>query len=138
MTAKLESLSRREREVLGLIVAGKKPLEISARLGIGYKTTSTYRTRLMEKLGVKTNAELVTLQYRAQFDRLADHTLIAAALVAGVAHWNPTTVNPHYGAIHVGGALYETSLDDAGVPILTGLIREQLRIALPIRPRAAA
>lgn len=132
MTTKLDSLSRREREVLGLIVAGKKPFEISAQLGIGYKTTSTYRTRLMEKLGVKTNAELVTLQYRAQFDRLADHTLIAAALVAG------TTVNPHYGAIHVGGALYETSLDDAGVPTLTGLIREQLRIALPIRPRAAA
>jgi DNA-binding NarL/FixJ family response regulator len=53
-----ESLSAREFEVLRMIVAGKTGKEIAADLSISFKTVSTYRTRLMQKLDVHSNAEL--------------------------------------------------------------------------------
>lgn len=54
-----ESLSAREFEVLRMIAAGKKPGEISKELFISDKTVSTYRTRILEKMNMKTNAELI-------------------------------------------------------------------------------
>ena len=54
-----ESLSDREFVVLKGIGAGRSMKELAGGLGISPKTVSTYRTRLLEKLGVKTNAELV-------------------------------------------------------------------------------
>jgi len=53
-----ESLSDREYRVLCLIGAGKTVGEIAAALSLSVKTVSTYRTRLLEKMGMKTNAEL--------------------------------------------------------------------------------
>ncbi len=57
-TAPHERLSRREYEVFRRLAAGGSLTEIAAELGISVKTASTYRTRLMEKLGCSRNAEL--------------------------------------------------------------------------------
>lgn len=54
-----ERLSDREREVLRLLVAGRSVSEIAASLSLSVKTVSTYRSRLMEKLAIRTTADLI-------------------------------------------------------------------------------
>ena len=51
-------LSDREYQVLCLIASGKELKEISNELALSAKTVSTYRARLLEKMNMKTNAEL--------------------------------------------------------------------------------
>jgi len=53
-----ETLSDREYEVLRLIASGKTVGEIAGILSLSDKTISTYRARILEKMGMKTNAEL--------------------------------------------------------------------------------
>jgi two-component system invasion response regulator UvrY len=53
-------LSQREKEVLCGLVSGKPLKEIGHDLSLSIKTVSTYRTRLMLKLGLTTTAELIT------------------------------------------------------------------------------
>lgn len=53
-----EGLSDREYQVLCLIASGKTVKEIAAALAISEKTVSTYRTRILEKMNMKSNAEL--------------------------------------------------------------------------------
>lgn len=53
-----EILSDREFEVLRLIASGKTVGEIADLLSLSDKTISTYRARILEKMGMKTNAEL--------------------------------------------------------------------------------
>ncbi len=53
-----DSLSDREYEVFRLIAAGKTITEISGQLSLSIKTISTYRSRILEKLRLKTNADL--------------------------------------------------------------------------------
>ena len=53
-----ETLSDREFEVLRLIASGKTVTEIAEILSLSDKTISTYRARILEKMGMKTNAEL--------------------------------------------------------------------------------
>ncbi len=53
-----ESLSDREYRVLCLIGSGKTVGEIAGALSLSVKTVSTYRARLLEKMCMKTNAEL--------------------------------------------------------------------------------
>jgi len=53
-----ELLSDREFEVMRLIASGKTVSEIAELLGLSGKTVSTYRARLLEKMGMRTNAEL--------------------------------------------------------------------------------
>jgi two-component system, NarL family, invasion response regulator UvrY len=53
-----ESLSLREFEVLRLIASGKRVGEIADVLSLSDKTVSTYRSRILEKMRMKTNAEL--------------------------------------------------------------------------------
>ena len=48
----LESLGRRELEVVQLVVEGKTSAEIGALLALSPKTVETYRSRVMQKLGV--------------------------------------------------------------------------------------
>jgi DNA-binding NarL/FixJ family response regulator len=55
----LESLSPREREVLQLVVEGRTSAEIATLLFLSPKTVATYRSRLMQKLGVKNLPGLV-------------------------------------------------------------------------------
>jgi len=52
-------LSDREFEVLCMIAAGKTTTAIADLLSLSVKTVSTYRTRILEKLGLKTAPELV-------------------------------------------------------------------------------
>jgi two-component system, NarL family, invasion response regulator UvrY len=54
-----EILSDREFEVMRLITLGKTLNEIAAILSLSDKTISTYRARILEKIGVNSNAELV-------------------------------------------------------------------------------
>jgi two-component system invasion response regulator UvrY len=53
-----ENLSDREFEVLRLIASGKTVSEIADILSLSAGTISTYRARILEKTGMKTNAEL--------------------------------------------------------------------------------
>lgn len=53
-----ELLSDREFEVMRSIAAGKRMGEIADGLSLSIKTVSTYRARLLEKMGMKSNAEL--------------------------------------------------------------------------------
>jgi two-component system, NarL family, invasion response regulator UvrY len=53
-----EILSDREFQVMRLIASGKTLSEIAEHLSLSDKTISTYRARLMEKMGMRTNAEL--------------------------------------------------------------------------------
>jgi DNA-binding NarL/FixJ family response regulator len=54
-----DALSDREFEVLRLLVDGLGPTEIGERLHLSVKTVSTHKTRILEKLNVKSTAELV-------------------------------------------------------------------------------
>ncbi len=54
-----ERLSAREYEVMKMLAHGKRASQIASELFINVKTVSTYRKRILEKLNVKTNAELV-------------------------------------------------------------------------------
>lgn len=51
-------LSDREFEVLRLIASGKTVSQIAVQISLSVKTVSTYRQRLLEKMGMKSNAEL--------------------------------------------------------------------------------
>ena len=53
-----EALSNREYEVFCSIASGKTVSEIAEKLSLSVKTISTYRTRILEKMNMKTNAEL--------------------------------------------------------------------------------
>ena len=53
-----ELLSDREDQVLRMIGSGQTVSEIAAVLGLSVKTVSTYRARVLEKMGMRTNAEL--------------------------------------------------------------------------------
>lgn len=55
----LERLSAREREILQLVVEGKSSVEIGRILAVSPKTVETYRSRLMQKLGVSDLAGLI-------------------------------------------------------------------------------
>src|SRR5437762_2489464 len=54
-----EKLSDREFQVLRLIASGKIVSEIARELSLSVKTISTYRSRILEKMGMKNNAELM-------------------------------------------------------------------------------
>jgi two-component system, NarL family, invasion response regulator UvrY len=53
-----ESLSDREFEVMRLIASGKTVGEIAVLLSLSDRTISTYRARVLEKMGMTTSAEL--------------------------------------------------------------------------------
>jgi DNA-binding NarL/FixJ family response regulator len=53
-----EQLSNREFQVMRMIASGKTVSEIARMLSLSVRTISTYRARILEKTGMKTNAEL--------------------------------------------------------------------------------
>jgi DNA-binding NarL/FixJ family response regulator len=67
-----ERLSDREFQILCLIAAGKPPREIAAELNLSVRTVGTHRARLLAKMGLKNNAQLV--QYAIE------HGLLPAAM----------------------------------------------------------
>jgi two-component system, NarL family, invasion response regulator UvrY len=54
-----EALSDREYQVLRMVGSGQTVSDIARGLGLSVKTVSTYRSRVLEKLGMRTNAELM-------------------------------------------------------------------------------
>jgi DNA-binding NarL/FixJ family response regulator len=54
-----EQLSTREFQVMVLIAQGRTVSEIGDELHLSVKTISTYRTRILEKMGMRNNAELM-------------------------------------------------------------------------------
>ena len=61
MQAKVSNLTPREREVLTHVVAGRLNKQIAGDLGTVEKTIKVHRSRMMEKLGVRTIADLVRM-----------------------------------------------------------------------------
>ena len=59
-----EQLSNREYDVLCLLGSGRTVKEVASRLALSPKTVSTYRARVLEKMKLATNADLV--RYAAQ------------------------------------------------------------------------
>jgi DNA-binding NarL/FixJ family response regulator len=55
----LETLSRRERQILQLVAEGKSSAEVGTLLFLSPKTVDTYRSRMMQKLGISDLPSLV-------------------------------------------------------------------------------
>ncbi len=54
-----EALSDREYEIMCMIASGKTVSEIGVELVLSVKTVSTYRARILSKMGMKNNAEIM-------------------------------------------------------------------------------
>ncbi len=61
-----ELLSDREFQVLRMIASGKTVKQIAEELSLSVKTVSTYRARILEKSGMKTNAQLIRYALQTQ------------------------------------------------------------------------
>lgn len=65
--SRLETLTERERDVMRMLVDGISLKQIAIKLGISYQTAAKHRTRVLEKLKVGSDPELVRM--------LVDHQL---------------------------------------------------------------
>ncbi len=63
---KVAALSEREREVFHRVAAGEMNKVIAQDLGISARTVEVHRSRVMEKLGVRTLAQLVRVKIEAE------------------------------------------------------------------------
>jgi FixJ family two-component response regulator len=61
-----DSLTQREHDVLALVVVGKLNKQIADELGISIKTVEVHRSRVMQKMGANSVAELVQLTLKNQ------------------------------------------------------------------------
>ena len=62
----VEQLTPREREVLQLLAEGKAMKEVAAVLGLSPRSVAFHTDRIMESLGIRTNAELVKFAVRSR------------------------------------------------------------------------
>jgi RNA polymerase sigma factor (sigma-70 family) len=61
LRARYEGLSPRERQVMSLITAGRTNRQVAAEIGVSEVTVKVHRHKVMQKLGVKSLAELVRI-----------------------------------------------------------------------------
>jgi FixJ family two-component response regulator len=66
--AQLARLSAREREVMALALQGLPSKQIAKQLCLSHRTVEHHRSRLLEKLGVSSMAELMRLNYLQALD----------------------------------------------------------------------
>jgi FixJ family two-component response regulator len=66
LRSRLQNLTPREREVMGLVAQGLMNKQIAGTLGVSEATIKFHRGRLMEKLGVRSVADLVKMTQRAE------------------------------------------------------------------------
>lgn len=59
LNERFESLTPREREVMGLVVSGRLNKQIAAQLGTGEQNIKLHRSHIMKKMGVESLASLV-------------------------------------------------------------------------------
>ena len=64
LAARMKALTDREREVMELVVKGLSSKAIGKSLGISYRTVEVHRSRILEKIGVRTVPELIHLTNR--------------------------------------------------------------------------
>jgi FixJ family two-component response regulator len=67
--ARINTLTPREREVFTHVVAGRLNKQIAGELGTVEKTIKVHRSRMMEKLGLRTVADLVRMAEKAQVSK---------------------------------------------------------------------
>jgi len=67
--SRVEALTRRERQVMDMLVLGKPNKTIAYELGISPKTVDFHRTNILDKAGVGSVVELVRLAHEAGFAR---------------------------------------------------------------------
>lgn len=67
--AKHEVLSDREFTIFCMIAAGKPPRQIASELGVSVKTVGTHRSRILQKMTLRNNAEIV--QYAIEHNLLS-------------------------------------------------------------------
>jgi two-component system, LuxR family, response regulator FixJ len=67
--ARLQGLTRRERDVFERIAAGQPNKVVAHELGLSVRTVETHRARIMEKLGAKSLVDLVLLSFEQRGDR---------------------------------------------------------------------
>lgn len=68
VAARLERLTRRERQILDLIVAGKRNKVIAADLEISQSTVEAHRAKIMDKLEARSLSDLMRLMLRVDED----------------------------------------------------------------------
>jgi DNA-binding NarL/FixJ family response regulator len=61
-----EALSEREYQVTRMLASGKTVSQIAGEMNLSVKTISTYRSRVLDKMGMHTNAELTYYAVRNQ------------------------------------------------------------------------
>jgi RNA polymerase sigma factor (sigma-70 family) len=66
---RFESLSPREREIVGMVVSGMLNKQIAARIGTAENTVKVHRSRAMEKMQAKSLADLIKMMERLQVPR---------------------------------------------------------------------
>jgi two-component system, NarL family, invasion response regulator UvrY len=88
-----EKLSDREFLILNLIASGKSVSVIARELSLSVKTISTYRGRVLEKMGLSNNAQLVhyAFQNRLVRDRPQDLSEVGAAAMQSLGPPRPRT-----------------------------------------------
>jgi FixJ family two-component response regulator len=64
--AQYASLTDREREVMGLVAAGRANKEIASKLGLSVVTVKVHRAQVMHKMGAKSVADLVRMTDRLE------------------------------------------------------------------------
>lgn len=62
-------LSDREFQVMKMMASGKSQTDIANELSISTSTVNTYRSRILEKLNLHSNAELIHFAYRNNLDK---------------------------------------------------------------------
>lgn len=70
-----DSLTPREKQVLPHILAGRLNKQIALDLGVALKTIKVHRARIMQKLGVRSVAELVRVSEQAHVQAAASRTM---------------------------------------------------------------
>jgi FixJ family two-component response regulator len=70
LRARLESLTPREQQVMGLVVAGLLNKQIAGKLGTSETTVKIHRHQVMEKMGADSLAELVRMADRLKIPTL--------------------------------------------------------------------
>jgi len=79
IAARLSTLTPREREVLDHVVMGQLNKQIAADLGTVEKTVKVHRSRVMEKMGVRSLADLVRMAERLRVAPGADQPVLQPA-----------------------------------------------------------